>query len=189
MVEEEIQQVQALEAARAGGRGCGVAGSVPGPGPVVPPTDTPTGAPRPQGHPESWGSWEGPGACWDSPGKALQVRDREAPGLAVPPISSLLPAAEIPKSSGFPPRAAQPGGSLLEVTVLKGWLIILGGKWRGGDSAPRRELGPREGTQSLTATPGTALDPGLRESHWPLDHLPNCPISQLTSQLPDQLTH
>lgn len=87
----------------------------------------------------------------------------------------LLPAAEIPKSSSFPPRA---GGSLLEVTVLEGlvnhfgWPVQGRGLWP--PATPGRGLGPREGTQSLTATPG--LRP--RTQTEPLGQLTTSPTGQ-----------
>lgn len=160
-------------------RGGGVS---PQPSPVVSPHSHPHTA---RGHCHSWGSCEGAGTCWGSPGKALQVRDgmwglqaRKCPPHPQPP------AAETPKSSGFPPRAAQPGDSLLEGLVRHfGWEGRGLRPPQGGDTAPRMGLGPSLPAQALPETPDSERATG------PADHLPNWPVSQLPSQLPGQLTH
>lgn len=145
VVEEEIQQLQALEAARAGGHGCGVAGSLPGPGPVVPPTATP----------------------WKSPTAAGQ--DVGAPGMAVPPLS--FQQLEFPNPPVFHPEQPSQG-----VPCWKGWLIILGGKWRGEDCGHRPLQG---GDSAPQCHPRDCWRPQTQRE--PLGQLTTCPTGQSTS--------
>lgn len=126
--------------------------------------------PRPRGTPHSH-PLEKPYSCGTGCGGSRH-------GSAPP----LLPAAGIPKSSSFPPRAAQPGGSLLEGLVNNfGWQVE--GRGLRSSATPGRGLGPSVPPQGLLETPDSERATG------PVDHLPNWPINQLTSQLPKELTH